>query len=480
MRTWTRGSTQRLAATLAGYGLGVAGVGVATLITVMLPGNSVRGVLFVPVILVAAWYGGMGPGLFSAVLSVLAINFYVLQSRRSFLLLAASDATYIVVFGLAAAFVAWLAATQRRQKDELQQQASLLDLSHDAVFVRDKKDVITYWNGGAAERYGWTREEATGQVSHQLTKTIFPAPLPEIEAELLRTGRWEGRLVHAKRDGTKVVVASRWSLQRDAEGNPTGVLETNNDVTEQTRAGDELRDSQAELARVTRLTMLGEITASLAHEINQPLAAVVMNGNACRRWLDATPPNIEEALQAARRVVGDGERAGQVIARVRSLVRKTAPERIALNVNDVIQETLAFTRVELEQHRVAVRTELNGDLPAVVGDRVQLQQVLVNLILNGIDAMGAVAERSRRLTIESLRKNDNQVGVAVSDSGKGFSPEDAERIFDAFFSTKATGLGMGLSVSRSIIEQHGGKIWAVPNKTAGATLHFTLPAGVAQ
>jgi C4-dicarboxylate-specific signal transduction histidine kinase len=310
-------------------------------------------------------------------------------------------------------------------------------------------------------------------------------PLAEIEAELQRTGRWEGELVHARRDGTRVVVASRWSMQRDDQGKPAGVLETNNDITQRVRASHALTESQAELARVSRLTMLGEITASMAHEINQPLAAVVMNGNACRRWLEASPPNIQEGLEATRRVVSDGERAGQVIARVRSLVRKGVPERTPLNVNEVIKETLAFTRVELEQRRVAVRAELPDDLPRVMGDRVQLQQVLVNLILNGVEAMADVADQSRRLTIQSRRKEDNTVTVAVTDNGKGLDPAQAERIFEAFFSTKASGLGMGLSVSRSIIEQHGGKIWATPNDASGptgvtgVTMRFSLPAGAA-
>lgn len=461
------------------YGLAVVGVAIATLTGFALSDSNIRGTPYVPVILLVSWYGGLGPGLFAAALSVLTLNYFVIEPHFNFNLVTVRDAWYMATFTLIAVFVAGLTGRQRKAQDALRQQASLLDLSHDAVFVRDPKDVITYWNRGAAERYGWTREEALGKQSHELNQTVFPMPLPEIEAELHRTGYWEGQLIHTKRDGSRVVVASRWSLQRDELGNPNGVLETNNDITEQLRAADAWRESETELARVTRLTMLGEITASMAHEINQPLAAVVMNGNACRRWLDATPPNIEEALEAARRVVSDGERAGQVIARVRSLVRKGTPERTSVNVNDVIQETLAFTRVELEQHRVAVRTDLSADLPPVVCDRVQLQQVLVNLILNGIDAMSAVAAPSRRLTIESLRMDASQVAVAVSDCGKGLSPEHAERIFEAFFSTKSTGLGMGLSVSRSIIEQHGGKIWAVSNETSGATLRFTLPSGAA-
>ena len=237
-----------------------------------------------------------------------------------------------------------------------------------------------------------------------------------------------------------------------------------------------MREAQAELARVTRVTMLGEITASIAHEVNQPLAAVVMNGNACRRWLAADPPDLDEAREAAQRVVKDGVRAGEVVARIRALVRRGETERNALDVNDVIREAIGFTRTELERQRVAIRTELSEGLPAVLGDRVQLQQVLVNLILNARDAIADVAETPLELTVGSRREASGGVLVEVKDRGRGIDPAQAERIFEAFFSTKPAGLGMGLSVSRSIIEMHGGTIWATPNEGPGTTMRFTLPA----
>ena len=468
----------RVRSTAARYGIAVAGVGAATALALALSDGNIRGTPFIPFILLISWYGGWGPGLLAAVLSVLSLNYFIIEPRLSFGLVTVRDAWYLATFSMSSLFVAWITGRQRQAQDDLRRQASLLDLSHDAVFVRDMNDRITYWNRGAEERYGWRRDEALGRSSHELLQTVFPLPIAEIAAELHQSGRWEGQLTHTKRDGSRVVVASRWSQQRNEDGTPVSVLETNNDITEQLRAADAWRESQAELARVARLTTLGEITASMAHEINQPLAAVVMNANACRRWLEAAPPNVAEAVEAARRIVADGERAGQVIARVRSLVRKQSPEPSPLNVNDIIQDTLAFTRVELEQHRVAVRAALAVDLPPVLCDRVQLQQVLVNLILNGIDAMNATEPPSRLLTIES-RRGDTHVNVAVSDQGKGFDPAIADRMFQAFFSTKAAGLGMGLSVSRSIIEQYGGRIWAEANSASGATLRFTLPAGSA-
>jgi C4-dicarboxylate-specific signal transduction histidine kinase len=221
--------------------------------------------------------------------------------------------------------------------------------------------------------------------------------------------------------------------------------------------------------------MLGEITASIAHEVNQPLAAVVMNGNACLRWLATDPPNLVEARESAQRIVSDGNRAGQVIARVRALVKGEPSEKKALDVNDVIADTIGFTRTEVTRQGVSTRLELREGLPMVVGDRVQLQQVFVNLILNGLDAMADVTERPRVLTILS-RSGAESVFVEITDSGTGLAPGQSDRIFDAFFSTKPGGLGIGLSVTRSIVEQHGGRISAISNDGPGLTMQLSLPA----
>jgi PAS domain S-box-containing protein len=614
---------------LSRYGLAVSSVALALLFTRALADSQIRGPLFIPAIMLTAWYGGVGPGLVATGLSLLAIHYFLLAPASSIQLLNLSDAVYLVVFAVSALFVAWLTGAQRRTaaalqrahdelasrvqdvertnerleleiaerrqaETEVRNQANLLNLTHDSVIVRDADDIITYWNRGAADRYGWSNAEAVGQVSHQLLKTVFPASLDDIMAEMHRTGRWEGELVHTKRDGTQILIASRWSLQHDDLGEAAGILETNNDVTERREAenlvrqvfevspddiailgrdyrhqrvnptyervwgmpadtivgkhiadlvgkdvfqqtikpqldrcfageavdygawfvrpnghryiavsysplrsrspqsvdaalviGRDLTDhieaaealntARAELARVSRVTMLGEITTSIAHEINQPLAAVVMNGNACRRWLDADPPNLGEARDAARRIVSDATRAGQVIARIRALVRRETPEKSLLDVNDVVRETLAFTRGEVERHGASVREELAVNLPPVLGDRVQLQQVLVNLILNGLDAMEGVTERPRVLTIRSGRADPSSVAVEVTDSGKGIDPSQSDRIFEPFYSTKADGLGMGLAITRSIVEQHGGRIRATPSGAAGVTMRLTLP-----
>jgi two-component system, LuxR family, sensor kinase FixL len=363
---------------------------------------------------------------------------------------------------------------RKRAEEVLREQSRLLDLTHDTVFVRDVNDVITYWNRGAAKLYGWTREEAVGKVTHQLMQTIFPAPLEEINAELLRTGRWEGELVHTKRDGTQVTVASRWSIQQDEQGRPLATLETNNDITERKQAEEALRKAQSELAHVTRVMTMGELTASIAHEVNQPLSGVVTNSNACLRWLAAPIPNLDEARQAVSRIIRDGNRASDIITRIRALVRKTDTEKDRLDINDAIQDVAALAQGEVRRNCVVLRTELAHDLPPVVGDRVQLQQVILNLVMNGVEAMPSVADRRRELLICSRQHESDKVLVAVQDSGIGLDPQSMERIFDAFYTTKSEGMGMGLAISRSIVENHGGRLWAVSNNGPGATFQFTL------
>jgi two-component system sensor kinase FixL len=371
---------------------------------------------------------------------------------------------------------AFLALKNQSANEALRDQARLLDLTHDTIFVRDMDDVITYWNRGAEELYGFQRDEAIGQVSHDLMKTVFPAPLHEISAELLRTGRWEGDLVHAKRDGTRVTVSSRWSLQRDERGRPVAVMETNNDITERNQAQEALRRAQAELAHVNRVMTLGELTASIAHEINQPLAGIVANGAACLRWLGRVPPELDEARDAVESLISDGMRASDVIQRIRALSRKTDVLMAKLDVNVVVDDVVRVVQREALDHRILLRLELASTLPAVLGDRVQLQQVIINLVMNGMEAMAAVKGRSRELVIRSRKGEDEQVLIEVQDAGVGVEPENVGRLFNAFFTTKPSGMGMGLSICRSIIEAHGGRIWATRNTGAGATFQFTLPA----
>jgi signal transduction histidine kinase len=245
------------------------------------------------------------------------------------------------------------------------------------------------------------------------------------------------------------------------------------DVTERKLAEEALGKAQANLAHVARLTTVGELTASIAHEVNQPLAAVVTNANACLRWLDHEPPNVDEVREAVRRIVRDGNRGSDVIARIRGLLKKEQPPRTGLNVNELVQETMALARVDL--HGADLRAELAVELPQAKGDRVQLQQVLLNLTMNAMDAMQPVTDRPRVLRIQTKRHEPGEVLVAVQDSGVGLSSKGAEKIFETFYTTKPDGLGMGLSICRSIIEGHGGRLWVEPNEGFGATFQFTLP-----
>jgi PAS domain S-box-containing protein len=484
--------------------------------------------------------------------------------------------------------------TERRHVEEaLRERAQLLDLTHDSIFVRSMNDAISFWNQGAEQLYGWNKKEALGQVSHQLLRTIFPAPLDEITAEVLSTRRWEGELVHTKRNGMQVTVASRWSLREDTRGRPVGILETNNDITERKRAeyltghvfesspdsmciigkdyrlqrvnpiferlwekpaatavgmhiaevlgtelferharssldrcfaGEEvsvadwyaaplgrkywvithsplrptsqrveaalliardftdyvqaaeaLRAAQTELAHVNRVTTMGQLTASIAHEVNQPIAAVVSNADAALRWLGRAPPELEEIRRSLNSIIKDSIRAGNVVDRIRALVKKTPPRNDPLDCNEAVREVVEVTRSELLRNNVSLKTELATGLPLVRGDRIQLQQVVLNLIMNAVEAMSDVSNGPRELLVSTMEDKPNGVLVAVRDSGPGLNPESLERLFDPFYTTKPSGMGMGLSICRSILEAHGGRLWAGANVPHGASFHFTLP-----
>lgn len=357
----------------------------------------------------------------------------------------------------------------------LREQAELLDLTHDTVLVRNMQDTITYWNRAAEQLYGWPRALALGRQSHNLLQTVFPASKGSIDAELLHTGRWEGELVHTTRSGDKVTVSSRWALERDKRGQPISVLETNTDISVRNKAQEDLLQAQAQLAHVTRVTTLGELAASIAHEVNQPLAAIVTNGEVGLRWLDRETPDIVETRGALTRMIGAARRASDVISRLRALSRRSSSERSSLDVGEVINEVVALIHRELISQRVVLRLDLNPARPMAIADRVQLQQVIMNLLINGIQAMASVDERSREMVVRLQPYEDSQVLVSVRDAGVGLAPDAEARLFQAFFTTKAEGMGMGLSISRSIIESHGGRIWVTRNDDTGTTFQFTLP-----
>ena len=240
-------------------------------------------------------------------------------------------------------------------------------------------------------------------------------------------------------------------------------------------AYEDLARTQEELRRVGRATTLGALAASIAHEVNQPLGAVVTSAASCSRWLSAEPPDLDKARRALDRIVRDGQRASEVIVRIRALVTRRAPRKDPVDINESIRDVLPLARGEIERSGVVLRTRFAEDLPLVPGDRVQLQQVILNLIVNGIEAMSDVADRPRELVLVSAAHEAGGVLVEVHDSGSGLDPERADQLFEAFYSTKPEGTGMGLTISRSIVEAHGGRLWATPNEPHGAVFRFSLP-----
>ncbi len=287
-------------------------------------------------------------------------------------------------------------------------------------------------------------------------------------------------------DGSQKLLHGEALPFRDESGSITGFVGTTMDITERKRAEEDLRrkdadlhKAQSELAHVTRVTTMGELAASIAHEVNQPIAGMIINGDAALRWLKGIKgdsPNLVEAREALERIIRDGLRAGEIVTRVRRLFKKADPIKEPLDINDTIREVLVLTRNEMDKKRVRLDMRLADGLPRIQGDRVQLQQVLMNLILNAIEAMSAMEDRSRELIVGTETTEDSRVLVKVCDTGTGLDPSKTEKIFEAFHTTKPGGLGMGLSISRSIVESHSGRLWVVANEGPGVTFQFSLAA----
>ena len=459
---------------------------------------------------------------------------------------------------------------RKRAEEGLRKQASLLDLAHDAIMVRDLDNKITFWSPGAEETYGWERDEALGKGVQGLLQSAYPSDVRDLNEEVIRKGRWGGELTQTRRDGRKIVVASRWALQRDDTGEPAAILQINTDITERKQAEENLRRSEAflaegqslshtgsfgwnvasgelefsretfrilafdpeqpvpsfevalervhpedraladrifeaavrekkdfaldvrlalpdgstryvhavgraltnergdlefigtlmdvtgrkqeeqtlqtaqtQMAHMARVMTMGELAASIAHEVNQPLAAVVANASACLRWLSGDNPNLDEARTTVTRIVKEGTRAGEVIGRIRSLMKKSPPRISSLNINDLIDEVLVLTRHEILRHGVSLRTELADHLPAIIGDPVQLQQVVLNLILNAIEATSARSEAERELLLTSKSQGPDQIVITVQDSGVGIDPEEGGPTLRTIFHHQARRNGYG-------------------------------------
>jgi PAS domain S-box-containing protein len=358
----------------------------------------------------------------------------------------------------------------------------LVDSNIIGVMIWNFQGRIIEVNQAIIDMLGYSREELISDrmVWAQLTPAEWARADQDSLAQISATGSSRSyEKEYFRKDGSRVpilIAGARIEWKRD-EGVAFII-----DMTERKRAEEKLRaseqrllDAQMELAHVVRITTLGELTASIAHEVNQPLAGVIANAEACLRWLRRGTPDVDAACRSVEWIIDDGNRASEVIRRVRALANKTGIEKLPLDVNDVAREVISLVQRELVSNQVSLQTELAPALPTILGDRIQLQQVIINLVMNGIEAMQSVTDRPRELLIRSCHDRTQQVLVSVTDCGVGISAENADRLFNAFFTTKSGGMGMGLSICRSIIEAHGGRLWTTANVPNGATFQFTLP-----
>jgi PAS domain S-box-containing protein len=351
----------------------------------------------------------------------------------------------------------------------------LVDANIIGIAIWDVQGRVIEANQAFLDIVGYVPEDlVSGQLRWtELTPVEWRGADDQAMAELKAAGTVQPReKEYFRKDGSRVPVLLGATTFGDRQDEGVAFVI---DMSERKRVEGALRETQTHLAHVMRITTLGELTASIAHEVNQPLAAVVANAEACLRWLDRGTPDLDAARSSAESIINDGNRASEVIRRVRALANKNDIEKAPLDVNDVVREVIALVQPQLLSHQASLRIELAPALPMIFGDRIQLQQLMINLMMNGIEAMQCVKERPRELVIRSAQDETQQVLVSVEDGGVGIPAENADRLFNAFFTTKSGGMGMGLSICRSIVEAHGGRLSAYGNEGPGATFQFTLP-----
>ena len=476
------------------YGLAILGVSSATAASLYLGRFHIRGVeipLFLFAIAVSAWFGGAGPAALALFVSTLAFDYYFIEPFYT-LAVSARDLPYFLVFAAFATLVTWFSTVRRHVEQDLRQardklevevaertrQASLLNLTHDSIFVRDMQQLITYWNRGAEELYGWTPEQAIGKHSHELLTTVFPAPPADIEAELLHSGRWEGELERTKADGTRVVVSSRWSLQRDQGGRPAAILETTNDVTDRRRREQEIERLNQELERRSQELAgtnkeLEAFAYSVSHDLRAPLRHMAGYAELLQKRIASA---LDEKGQRYMSNISDSaKRMGNLIDDLLAFSRigRAEKQMTLVSLEQLVKEAVAELRQDTNGRRIAWKI---GALPNVYGDRSMLRLVLVNLVSNAIKFTRTRPEAE--IEIGCADQERDGVVVFVRDNGVGFDMKYEKKLFGVFQrlhpSEAFEGTGIGLATVQRIVHRHGGRVWAEGSVDKGATFYFTL------
>jgi PAS domain S-box-containing protein len=477
------------------YGLATVSVAIALGIGLLLQRYSFYGaesLLFLFAVALTAWFGGGGPAVLAVALSSLVFNYFFTEPIHT-LYITTSELPYYFAFILFAMILTWFSKVRRRferellqSRDDLErevaertQQANLLNLTHDTIFVRDISDTITYWNRGAQELYGWTAEEAIGKHSHQLLQTEFPIPIEQVSAQLLRAGRWEGELRKTKADGSQVVVASRWSLRRDERGHAVAILETNNDVSDRKRREDEIRKLNDELGkRTTDLEAsnkeLEAFAYSVSHDLRAPIRHVVGYAELLQR--NSSSALDEKSRRYMMTILDSAKRMGTLIDDLLAFSRigRTDTRETTVNLDLLLKEALGEVRQDTNGRNIAWNI---GALPDLYGDRSMLRLALVNLISN---AVKFTRTRPRaEIEIGCVEKNDDHAVVFIKDNGVGFDMKYVDKLFGVFRRLHSVqdfeGTGIGLATVQRIIHRHGGRVWAEGSVDAGATFFLAVP-----
>jgi PAS domain S-box-containing protein len=479
---------------IQGYGLAIFSVTVSLATALFLGHYNFRGVadaLFLVAIAIVVWYAGPGPAILAVVLSGLTNTYFFIEPLYS-LYITKNDIPHFVIFILFASLLTWFAAVRRsverellQSRDELKkevaertQQASLLNLTHDTIFVRDMSDVITYWNRGAHEMYGWTAEEAIGKPAHQLLHTVFPAPMDDIRAELLRSGRWEGEVEKTRSDGTQVVVASRWSLRRDEQDRPAAILETNNDITERKRREQEIRTLNEELGkRSTELEAINKELEAFAYSVSHDLRAPLRHMSGFTELLQKNAAAVlnEKSHRYLGIILESAKRMGNLIDDLLAFSRigRADTHKKVVSLEQLVQDVLSEVRQETEGRNIVWKV---GALPSCYGDGSMLRLVLVNLISNA--AKFTRTRPKAEIEIGCTDQKPDQVVIFIRDNGVGFNMKYVNKLFGVFQRLHPLeafeGTGIGLATVQRIVHRHGGRVWAEGQVDEGATFYFSL------